>query len=336
MGLLRGSNASFGNLETTIVDLREPGVHPWSVPEDDTVRAEPACATDLKAMGFSLLGRANNHGMDWGVGGLLATTRHLDEAGLVHAGAGVSASAARAPAYLETPQGRVALVSLTTSPSHEAAPATDPSGTVPARPGVATIRVKATVTLPPEGMELLEALRDLYPESDSNWTSPREPLTESDVFMTRFVAGPGVGVSYQADEKDVRAAMRAVRLGAQHADLCMVAIHANQVSREVIAAAFPDHESVTDADLQSVLSDDFEVEAFFESALAVTRFEAGAVSEVRLHPVELGYGLGLTRKGIPRRAPAEAAGEILKRVAAMSAPFGTAIELEGEHGVIRP
>jgi poly-gamma-glutamate synthesis protein (capsule biosynthesis protein) len=269
---------------------------------------------------------------------------------------------------------------------------------------VATIRAKATVTLPPEGMELLEALRNLYPESDSNWTSPREPLTESDVFRTRFVAGPGVGVSYQADEKDVRAAMRAVRLGAQHADLCMVAMHAHQgdnrpetpaaflselaheaiehgaaivaisgphrlapaemyqgrpifyglgdfiwsdiqeplgqhvyeLSREVIAAAFPDHESVTDADLQSVLSDDFEVEAFFESVLAVTRFEAGAVSEVRLHPVELGYGLGLTRKGIPRRAPAEAAGEILKRVAAMSAPFGTAIELEGEHGVIRP
>jgi poly-gamma-glutamate synthesis protein (capsule biosynthesis protein) len=402
---LRGADATFGNLETAVVDLRDPGVHPWGVPEDWSVRADAACADDLEAMGFDLLGRANNHAVDWGPAGVLATSQRLDEAGLVHAGAGGSASEARAPRYLETPNGRVALVSMTTSPGHDAAAAIDPHGEVPARPGVHTIRVRATATLPPEGMQIVEALRDAYPECDSNWTTPRDPLKETDVFRTRFVAGPGVGVSYEPDREDVAAALKSVRLGSQHADACIAAIHAHQGdnrpenppaflrelareliehgatvvvisgphrlapvelhrgypifyglgnfiwsdmqeplqryfyerSRDVIGRSFPDPSRVTDADLQEALnSDSFGDEAYFRAALATTVLRDGAVSEIRIRPVDVGYGMPLTRAGIPRVAPPEVAEQILQNLASMSAPLGTAVSAEDGIGVIRP
>jgi hypothetical protein len=66
------------------------------------------------------------------------------------------------------------------------------------------------------------------------------------------------------------------------------------------------------------------------------RFDGGTLAEIRLHPVELGYGEPLTRSGIPRTASPEAAAEILERLRGMSEPFGATMALEGDTGVIRP
>ena len=104
------------------------------------MRAQPDTALDLRALGFDLFGRANNHATDWGPGGLLETGLWLEEAALVHAGAGPTLAAARAPRYLETDAGRVGLVSMTTSPASGLAPALDAFGEVPARPGCTRCR----------------------------------------------------------------------------------------------------------------------------------------------------------------------------------------------------
>lgn len=53
---------------------------------------------------------ANNHVLDWGVRGLEETLGTLDQAGLKHAGAGMTAEQALAPATLETPPGGRVLV----------------------------------------------------------------------------------------------------------------------------------------------------------------------------------------------------------------------------------
>src|SRR5437763_5814 len=79
----------------------------------------------------------------------------------------------------------------------------------------------------------------------------------------------------------------------------------------------------------------------FESVITESRFDHGRVSEIRLYPVQLGYGMKLTESGIPRVASAEAATRILKRLQTMSAPLGTRIDLESSPdwhyvGVIRP
>lgn len=50
--LLRRSDAAIGNLETAIAGLEIPDIAPWGVPDDWLVRAEPAVAADLRALGF--------------------------------------------------------------------------------------------------------------------------------------------------------------------------------------------------------------------------------------------------------------------------------------------
>lgn len=53
---------------------------------------------------------ANNHILDWGIGGLRETLETLDRAGVKHAGAGLTLAAAEAPAILDAGIGRRVLV----------------------------------------------------------------------------------------------------------------------------------------------------------------------------------------------------------------------------------
>jgi poly-gamma-glutamate capsule biosynthesis protein CapA/YwtB (metallophosphatase superfamily) len=231
--LLHQADAAFGNLETTIADLREvPDAHPHGIPEDWAVLAPPSVAADLRSLGVGLVGRANNHSMDWGPAGMRETSRLLDAAGVAHAGTGEHLASARAPRYMETSHGRIALVSVTTTPGGDAAAALAPHGEVPGRPGVNTIRVTARVSAPPDAMLALRALRDAFPEADTSWVPiPKEEEAsghELELFRTRFVLSDEFEVAYDFDESDVRANLHAIRLGAQHADLAFVAIHAHQ------------------------------------------------------------------------------------------------------------
>ena len=54
----------------------------------DLKAAAQGVATFLRALGFDVMARANNHAMDWGVTGLRETSRALAAVGLAHAGAG--------------------------------------------------------------------------------------------------------------------------------------------------------------------------------------------------------------------------------------------------------
>ena len=86
--ILQGADATFGNLETSILDIRNFEGYPESGADDWGLISLPAVAGDLSKMGFDLLARANNHALDWGFAGMRETGRWLDAAGLVHAGVG--------------------------------------------------------------------------------------------------------------------------------------------------------------------------------------------------------------------------------------------------------
>ena len=55
---------------------------------------------------------ANNHAMDYGAGGIRSTRRALAAAAIKTAGSGENLALAKAPAYLETVDGRVALIAV--------------------------------------------------------------------------------------------------------------------------------------------------------------------------------------------------------------------------------
>jgi poly-gamma-glutamate synthesis protein (capsule biosynthesis protein) len=65
-------------------------------------------------------------------------------------------------------------------------------------------------------------------------------------------------------------------------------------------------------------------------------FSGGALKELRLHPLDLGFGKPRAQRGRPLLARGETAKTILSRVAKLSARYGTKIAIEGDVAVIRP
>ncbi len=106
--MLRGADGAYTNLETTVRRDHE-GFHDLS--QGTLMSTPPGLLKDLQWLGINLVSTANNHASDYGHGGVQAMLSHLDEAGLAHAGAGMNLAEARAPGYVDTPAGRIGLVS---------------------------------------------------------------------------------------------------------------------------------------------------------------------------------------------------------------------------------
>lgn len=91
------------NLESPLVDQSMD-----SVPGKCTLRGSTKWATILKQMGVGLVSVANNHMMDFGEQGLFSTIKALDDAGIMHVGAGRNRHEACSPVVVEISQKKVA------------------------------------------------------------------------------------------------------------------------------------------------------------------------------------------------------------------------------------
>ncbi|GGH88594.1 poly-gamma-glutamate synthesis protein (capsule biosynthesis protein) [Pullulanibacillus pueri] len=138
--LIRRADVRFTNLEVTTHNAEG---YPSAFSGGTWAMADPDVLEDLKAYGFNLFAWANNHTMDYSYGGLLATERHLNQRRMIHAGVGKNLAEASAPKYLETPSGRVAIISAT-STFHESWRAGDQRPDMIGRPGVNPLRFKTT------------------------------------------------------------------------------------------------------------------------------------------------------------------------------------------------
>src|SRR5438094_3677716 len=104
--LVHDGDVGFGHFEGTAIDLSRTPAVPQAEFGGVWIIGTPGVAKDLKAIGFDMMSRANNHATDWGLDGMRQTSRALDEAGIVHAGIGEHRSAARAARYFDTDKGR--------------------------------------------------------------------------------------------------------------------------------------------------------------------------------------------------------------------------------------
>jgi poly-gamma-glutamate synthesis protein (capsule biosynthesis protein) len=412
--VLRGTGVTFGNLETTIFDPRTFKGAPYSWDGDWTNASLPEVARDLKSMGFSIVGRANNHSLDWGLEGLRETARWLDEAGIPYAGAGESHRMARAPAYFEGPQGRVALVSFASTfrPTSESMPE---GPTAPGRPGLSALHVQETMLVPRSAVEAFAKVRcTLYREHCND--VPKE----GSLFGTRYREADALSYEHAMDPDDLREIYGAIRAAQLNADFVIVAIHAHECStgcddddaprgaanflkelargaidsgadmfvatgnhnlgaveiykspkrgyrpvfyglgnffwsdvqeqlphdlfarnRKLLADAWKDPSKATEYDLTAPLNQGAFSHAYtFQSVIAEVRFDGNQLSQVVLHPVELGYGDRLTTSGIPRLVSDEAtAREIVGQVVEQTAKFGLPkldLRYSGSNAVIIP
>lgn len=103
------ADVRYVNLETT---LHRGEFYANQFSGGSYLRCNPETLEDVKAYGFNMLSFANNHSMDFDRGGLMATKQAVDRAGIVNAGVGANLDEAAAPSYLETQDGRVALIGV--------------------------------------------------------------------------------------------------------------------------------------------------------------------------------------------------------------------------------
>ena len=152
---LEKGEVRFVNLETTLHNGEFPANQFCG---GSYLRADPKTLDDVKAYGFNMVSFANNHTLDFGQGGLLATKKYVDEAGLVNTGAGSNLDEASAPAYLDTKSGRTALISVVSTINNDAAIAGRQSRRFAGRPGVNALRIASYLQVTKDQFETIKEI----------------------------------------------------------------------------------------------------------------------------------------------------------------------------------
>ncbi len=229
--ILRAADAAFTNLESTIHSWDEgsPGIT-----QGTFMTTDPRLVEEFLWMGIKILSCANNHAFDYGEGGILATLSHLDGAELSHAGTGRNLAEARAPAYLDTPRGRLALISATATyrPWNRAgAQRPDLRG----RPGVNPLGFQTTYAVDLRAFQELRRTSsalglDLGKERNrGHFFSAKEISDEKekelDFFGQRFIQSEGFAISTKLNQRDLEENLRSVCEARRQADWVLVSLH---------------------------------------------------------------------------------------------------------------
>ena len=409
--LFRGSDITVSNLEMLFhhfeMSWHYKGAASFQV-------CDPRYLADLKWMGMDVVTTATNHAFDYGEEGFLTTLRHCDEAGLLQAGGGRHLDESRAPAYVDTRGGRVAVMATTSTFSEESRSGPGRAD-FPGKPGVSTLRHEAVHHVPTEFLgSLREAKRALgYDAREQSMRRQRglatDPKTADVSFLGgRFEAANEFAVKTACNNEDLESIARWMRGAKKQADWLVFAMHCHesgasdewygQTSMQPPdfqlefahftidngADAFVSHgthylrgieiykgkpifyslgnfifQNETVEWVPQAAYDGFGLGAedtpgdwgwgrsqggqhghaanpvFYRSVVPQCRYVDGALKEVCLHPVDLGFQRPIGQRGRPVLAEGEVAEEVLSWLQRVSSPFGTEIKIDGNKGVIR-
>jgi poly-gamma-glutamate capsule biosynthesis protein CapA/YwtB (metallophosphatase superfamily) len=236
-GIIRSSDVGFANMESSLVDMHHRDQ--FQGPIAGTL-APKEVGADIKAMGITILNRANNHALDGDVAGMLSTDHILDELGIVHAGSGMNLDDARAASFLDTPKGRVGMVGMVSIDSENDDPgleyiymsATHRVGDMGGRPGVNPLRLTTYHLVTPEQMQMLKAFRDSY-------LGPAAAAAQGTgdtlhLFDESYKVGTPAGSrSYTINPQDEREILRSIRNGKVRSDFMIATIHAHHGEQNI-------------------------------------------------------------------------------------------------------
>jgi len=226
--LLRSADVAFTNIEMLFHDYE---FYPMSSSGGTYMRASPELTKDLVWAGIDLGSLANNHSGDYGPQAMLRSADYVRKAGIVAAGVGKSLAEAREAKFLETAEGRVALISVSsTFPDHSRAGRSRDD--VPARPGLNPLRY-STQHVVTRGR--LESLRETM--QDLGFETP-ESSDELTLFGgQRFVVGDVSGVLTEPDPQDMAEIASVVNNASRLADYTIVTIHAHERDKDLSVPA---------------------------------------------------------------------------------------------------
>jgi poly-gamma-glutamate capsule biosynthesis protein CapA/YwtB (metallophosphatase superfamily) len=414
--VLHDADAVFANLEGTVHTWEEgtPGIT-----QGTFMTTEPKLLDDLKWLGVNLVCCANNHAYDYGEGGVLANIKHLDAAGIAHAGTGRNLAEARAPAYFDTPNGRVALIAATATfrPWNQAG---EQRPDLRGRPGINPLGFQTTCHVDAAAFDQLKrislelgfekgherARKHFYSDKEI----PDAKAAELSLLGNRYVLGEGFAIETKANERDLQDNLRWIREARRQADWLVVSVHCHEFGGASLLTAssraelqetadfvtrfahqaidegadvfvghgshfpmgieiyqgkpifysvgnyifqndtvgfFPaDAYERFDLDLRATPSDFLDARtaggkkghpsepAYWENMFAVCEFSGGQLKEIRIYPIDQGFGRPRPQRGRPLLAEGEVAERVIDRVTRLSQRYGTKISRRDDMGVI--
>jgi poly-gamma-glutamate synthesis protein (capsule biosynthesis protein) len=186
--------------------------------------SDSSAAWDIKNMGVRMVTVANNHSADYGADGLLENLRLLRAAGVPYAGAGNNLREARAATLFNTPKGRVTVVATAGTFKMNFA-AADGRGALAERPGISTIRTTTFQQVTAREMRLLQQLSAARnPNASTSDSLPQQLMVLDQIYQL----GDKPGLSYRANQFDMRDIMQAVHKARENSDFTIFTIHAHQ------------------------------------------------------------------------------------------------------------
>ncbi len=230
---IRQGDARFFNLETTLNHEGETCASQFS--GGTYIHTNPEVLDDIKGYGFNMTSFNNNHVLDFSYGGLEKTLEAVNKSGLVHAGVGHNLAEASAPRYLETPNGRVALIAVN-STFDAPMMAGEQSPRVPGRPGINGLRVSSRVELPKEDLEIIKRIA-----KETNINASREIVrkegyyaeladNEAEFGPLKFTEGEKARYIMEVNPADIARVDKAIYEAQLQADYIMISVHSHQLS----------------------------------------------------------------------------------------------------------
>lgn len=205
------------------------------------ITAPSAVLNDLEKLDFSFYSCANNHAMDFGHPGLRNTMANMKKRGLLYAGIGESLTLASQPAYVQSPQGRVALFSVAALYEHQDGSRADDShdGMLP-RPGVNVLRRNCYIRVTDEQFKTYAEIAEMagaYKTADGGYCIDNRHT------ILPAKSGEPIGrytTPNEVDTKRILDQISASKLLASTAVVCIHA-HANKLIESYINETEPDY-----------------------------------------------------------------------------------------------
>jgi len=414
---IRGADVRYVHLEMLFHDYEHA---PTDKRSGTYMRCDPKFIADLQWMGFQMMSTASNHSIDFGEGGILKNIENLNKYGVVHAGSGRNLAEARAPAYLETAKGRVALLSGTTT-LFSWGRAGDQRRDMQGRPGANLLRHYTEYTVDKATFENLQRIGPMLgmlhaPGAHRPIGHASPPNTANELHLTGFdngahkylkvILGDKVERRIYPHKPDLDGMLERIQDARRMAQWVIVAMH----NQDIPGDDPPDHavamyQAMVDAGADILVGtgphQDRGIEIYkgrpifyglgdfilqndtvllepqdqyenvglswdhtpadfydrraeyqgagvgtptkgqgvtphnWQSGMHRVKFESGKLKEIRIFPVDLGYGKPRWQQGRPVLADGEVAQEILERYQRLSKSLGTRVELAQNVGIVR-
>ena len=391
----------FVNMETTIHNHETYGA---AESGGTWFCSPPGVLEDAKTFGFNILTTCNNHALDYGHIGLEKTLDYVEKAGFPNAGAGRTLADAAAPVYIDTPEGRIALIGAC-STFHPACMAGEQTRTMIGRPGINGVRYSTTYQLPEEDLEHIKRIADAIGINGSRNITRKEgylpPLPEGKAEFGDLVfeVSDATRKITKVNPVDMERVEKSIKEALYFADYVVVSMHSHELKGTVKSEPSLFYEDFAhkciDAGAHAIVGTgphllrpieiykgrpifyclgDFIIQlenirkapndmyekqkldgnarmdelfdtrnnggtrglcyekVMFEAIVPYWEMEDGKLTKLVLMPVELNFDKSRSMGGWPRPKYDDG---ILERLAEMSEPYGTKIDIVDGMGIVR-